>query len=83
MRSSISRGGHIYHSREAVAEMGRIVRKSQTSIPYNASIILFDDKVLMISLKNNGVGYCIEDKIIFRTFKSLFQGMWKYSKIIA
>lgn len=82
LRSSVSKARHKYHSPKAIEEMGRLVRQSQSTIPYHGTIIIFGHQMILLSSANGGTGYVIKDEIITQTFKNLFNGLWKYSKIV-
>jgi len=80
LRSSVSRGKHKYHSQEAILKGGRIVRLGQSTIPYHGSTAIFGKNILMIS--DSGTAYLIYDPTLSLTYKSLFNGLWKYSKVL-
>lgn len=80
LRSPLSRGAHKYHSAEAIMKNNRIVRLGQKTVPFHGTVAIWGSSVLVVSNKSNGVGYFIEDDLVADTFRSLFLGLWKYSK---
>lgn len=82
LRSPISQGKHRYHDLDSIQKIGRIVRKSQSTIPYQGSIAIFDQKILIISNQKPNLAYLIYDPIINQTMLSIFNGLWKYSKVL-
>ncbi len=82
LRSPVSKGYHKYHSQEAIIRTGRIVRLGQKTLPFHGTMAVFGECVLMISDQYGGIGYLISDRVIAETYKSIFNGLWKYSKIL-
>lgn len=82
LRSPISKGYHKYHSKEAIIKAGRIVRLGQKTIPFKGTVAIFGECVLMVSDQYGGIGYLISDEVIAETYKSIFNGLWKYSKVL-
>ena len=82
LRSPVSKGYHKYHSREAIIRTGRIVRLGQKTLPFHGTMAVFGECVLMISDQYGGIGYLISDEVIAETYKSIFNGLWKYSKVL-
>ncbi len=75
LRSSLSRGSHRYHSDKSIIESGRIVRRGQTTMPFESSLVIYGRKVLIISRNNQYYGYVINDQQIAATFLSIFKNL--------
>lgn len=82
LRSAMSRGAHKYHSLDSIRRKNRIVRLGQKTLPFQGTIAIFSENVLMISNQYGGIGYLISDTVIAETYKSIFNGLWKYSKVL-
>lgn len=82
LRSPISKGKHKYHSLDAIRRKNRIIRLGQKTLPFNGTMAIFGKNVLMISDQYGGIGYLISDEVVTETYKSIFNGLWKYSKVL-
>lgn len=82
LRSTTTTAKHKYHSFEAVRKMGRIVRLGQSTARIHSTIIIYDNKVLIITSENNGLAYEISNSELSNSFKNIFNMLWKYSKVI-
>jgi sugar-specific transcriptional regulator TrmB len=82
IRSPISKGKHKYHDQEAITKLKRVIRLGQKENPFNGTVAIFDNIILMISNEFGVIGYLISDKIIKETFQSIYNIIWKYSKVL-
>ncbi|MEI6144602.1 MAG: MarR family winged helix-turn-helix transcriptional regulator [Candidatus Berkelbacteria bacterium] len=82
MRSPLTEPKHKYGGEEAIAKFHRVMRIAQSTLPFKTTFTIHDDTIIFISSDHGGVGYKITDTDLAQSFRYIFDGLWKYSKVI-
>ena len=82
LRSPLTIPDHRFGSDEAIKNHGRNLRVANSNLLFKTTITIYDDTLTFISPDHDGVGYVIRDQAMAESFRFIFNGLWKYSKLV-